>query len=403
MIPLTKKYLPKTSKEIIGQDTAINNLKEFINNFKKKQKKKAILIYGPSGSGKTCSVYTLANELNLEILEVNASDTRNKEGIESNIGAASVQMSLFSKGKIILIDEIDGLSGTRDRGGINALCNIIEKTGFPLVLTATNPWDTKFSTLRKKCILIEFHTLNYLSVFHILKNICDKEKIKYDEETLKALARKSGGDARAAINDLETLSRENKKIEKSSLDELGEREQLETILQALMKIFKTTDVNIAISALDNVDEDLDKAILWIDENLPKEYEKPKDLASAYEMLSRADVFKGRIRRWQHWRFLVYINALITAGIAVSKDEKYHKFVKYSPTSRILKIYIANMRHQKRKAIAHKIGMHTHSSSKRVIGSTLPYLKIIFKKNKDIGNKIAEELDLDKEEVEWLKK
>ena len=138
MQPFTIKYQPKKIGEIIGQDTAIKNLKNFVVNFKR-QKKNAALLYVPSGVGKTISVHALANELNLEILEVNASDVRNAEQINSLVGSAVGQMSLFSKGKIILVDEIDGLSGMKDRGGLLAITKLIEKSSFPMILTMTNP------------------------------------------------------------------------------------------------------------------------------------------------------------------------------------------------------------------------------------------------------------------------
>ena len=139
------------------------------------------------------------------------------------------------------------------------------------------------------------------------------------------------------------------------------------------------------------------------QNLPEEYQKPEDLARAYDCLSRADVFNGRIRRWQHWRFLVYVNALISAGVAVAKDEKYKSFTSYKPTTRILKLWRANMKYQKRKSIASKIADKTHTSSKRALQDTLPYLSIIFRKNKKLAGQLAQEFELDKDEVEWLKK
>ena len=125
MLPYTIKYQPKNSQEIIGQDEAVKTLKDFITNYKT-QKKKAILLYGPSGTGKTSSTYAVAKELNLKLIEINASDTRNKEQIENKVGGASKQMSLFSKGKIILIDEVDGLSGMKDRGGIPTIIKLIQ-------------------------------------------------------------------------------------------------------------------------------------------------------------------------------------------------------------------------------------------------------------------------------------
>ncbi|MCH8329160.1 MAG: AAA family ATPase, partial [Nanoarchaeota archaeon] len=181
MQPFTIKYQPKKTSEIIGQDTAIKNLKNFVVNFKR-QKKNAALLYGPSGVGKTISVHALANELDLEILEVNASDVRNAEQINSLVGSAVGQMSLFSKGKIILVDEIDGLSGMKDRGGLLAITKLIEKSSFPLILTITNPWDYKFNKLRRKTEMIEFAPLDYLDIFKILKKICEQEKIKYEHQ-----------------------------------------------------------------------------------------------------------------------------------------------------------------------------------------------------------------------------
>ncbi len=115
MQPWPIKYQPKTHSEIQGQPSAVNALLEYARNFKKG---KAALIYGPPGSGKTCSVHAIAKELDLEIIEVNASDARNADAIKEKVGNALNQRSLFSKGKLILVDEIDGVAGNEDRGGL---------------------------------------------------------------------------------------------------------------------------------------------------------------------------------------------------------------------------------------------------------------------------------------------
>ncbi|MBU0628063.1 MAG: replication factor C large subunit [Nanoarchaeota archaeon] len=401
MIPLTKKYAPKSLKDIKGQDDAVKALKEYVANFKK-EKKRAVWVYGPSGSGKTSVAYALAHEFSYEIIEVNASDFRNKEQIGLKVGGAVFQQSLFSKGKIILVDEVDGLSGRDDRGGLPELMGIIERTTFPIILTATNPWDFKFNRLRNKCKLVELKAIDYADVADVLKHICLKEGIKYEIDVIKSLARRAGGDCRAAINDLQTLTEMTKELTKESLSMLEQRSQEESMPNALIKIFKTTDPKIAIAAFENVKEDLNQQFLWIDENLPHEYTKPEDLVRAYDKLSKADVFNRRIRRWQHWRFLVYINALITAGVAVSKDEKYSKFVQYKPTGRLLKMWWAKQKSMKKKAIAAKIAEKTHSSVKDIV-KDIEYFKIMFKKDRGMAQRIADYADLDKEEIDWLRK
>lgn len=396
--PWIRKYLP-TAKDV-PQD-GIAQVREFLTSFKK-QKKKAVFLYGPSGTGKTTAVHALANELGLEILEVNASDVRNADGVQSKVGIASQQMSLFSRGKVILVDEVDALSGRDDRGGPGAIAAVIADTRFPIVLTANDPWDQKLSGLRSKCQLIEFGPVDHLRITSILKEICVKEGIDYDELSLKTLARRVGGDIRAAINDLQTLAGETKKLTKDQLEQLGERDKEESMLQALTKVLKNSDPAVAVAAFDNVNEDLDGAFLWVDENLPKEYTNPKDLARAYDALAKADVYRGRIRRRQHWHFLVYVNTLLSAGVAVAKDQKYAGFNKFGPTMRLLKIWQANMKYNKRKAIAEKLAQQTHSSAKRTI-KELPFIQVLFKAKHPSAAKIADQADLDQEEVEWLAK
>ncbi|RMF06069.1 replication factor C large subunit [Candidatus Woesearchaeota archaeon] len=404
--PWVVKYAPKTKSEVQGQDSVLRQLEEFILKYTR-QTRKGLLLYGPPGVGKTSCVYAIANDHNLEVVEVNASDFRNKDGINSVIGSAVRQMSLFARGKIILVDEIDGLSGNSDRGGVAALTKLIRSSPFPMILTANNPFEQKFNDLRKSCQLAEMNTPSYLSVASVLKRICESEKIAIDESALKSIARRSGGDIRGAINDLQTLASEKRSekggvsISQQDVDLLSERERKETVNEALMRILKTTDPFVAKQAIALTDEPWDSFMLWLDENIPKEYSRPDDLARAYEMLSRADVFAGRIRRMQHYRFLAYINDLISAGVALSKDEKYGGFRSYSRPARLLTMYIAKMRYAKRNSIASKIASKLHMSLKRATEQVY-YLKT-FARNEDFASRLMKEFELDNDEIEWLKR
>ena len=400
----TEKYAPRKPSDIIGQEEALSKLHDFVGNYSsKKQKKRAVLLHGPTGTGKTGAAYVIGKQFNLEIVEVNASDFRNAENINSLLGSAIRQQSLFSTGKLILVDEIDGLAGNPDRGGVQALVKLIEETTFPVVLTAINPYDNKLSSLRSKCLMLAFKALEPESIASILHHICAKEVIPHDEDSLKLIARRAGGDARAAITNLEVLTILNEKITKKSVEELGDRDRTETIITALQKIFKTSSARIALSAFETVDEDINEQMLWIDENMPKEYTKTADLARAYDVISKADIFNRRIRRWQHYRFLVYVNALLSGGVAVAKDEKNPNFVEYKPTGRILKLWWANQKSMKKKAIAEKLAHKTHTSKRSALQSTLPYFTILFNAKKEMQPKLIEEFDLNDEEVEWLMK
>jgi len=402
-MPFTHKYKPKTTKEIIGQDKALKEVKDKVADYSSRKIRKALLIYGPTGTGKTSTIHALAEELDLEIIEVNASDVRNSEGLETKIMPAIKQMSLFGKGKIILIDEIDGLSGTSDRGGVSTIIKLIAQSPYPIILTANDPWEQKFNDIRKNSIMIEYKAINVIEQSAHLKKICEKEGILIDENALSHLVRVSQGDLRAALTDLENVSSIKKQITRQDVEETSNREREETILNALLKVFKTTNPDIALTAYDKVEEDIDKIFMWLDENLTKEYTKPQDIANAYENLSLADVYFARIRRWQYYRYYVYIYNLLSVGIAISKTEKNPEFIKYTPSDRILKIWIANQKNAKKKAIAEKIAEKTHTSTKEAL-QNMPYLKTIFKNSdKKFIEHNSEQFKLEKEEVDYMTK
>ncbi len=388
--PWTERYTPQKSSDIVGQALAISQLKQAIT------RKHPALIYGPPGNGKTSSVYAIAADLSFEVLEVNASDFRNTEGVNTLIGGSLHQASLFNKGKIILVDEIDGIAGTEDRGGVQALHKLLADTPHAVVMVANNPWNSKFSTLRKASTLIEFRPLLAEIIFSHLAKICANENITASEQVLQKLARQSQGDLRSAINDLQAIATGKQKLHIEDLNVLGERDKETSMFRALQLIFKSDDARKTLNAFENASEDYDGAFLWLDENIPLEY-KGKNLSRAYNALSMADVFRGRIRRQQHWRFLVYINQFLTAGIATAQQHPTPFFVPYKKTSRILKIWMMNQKNAKRKAIAQTLKTHLHSSTKDIVKNVIPYLKIMYQHNMQLDLPLAEE------HIQWLTK
>ena len=171
--------------------------------------------------------------------------------------------------------------------------------------------------------------------------------------------------------------------------------------QALLRVFKTTSATVALPSFDNVDEDVDGLLLWIDENLPREYKTPQDLARGFDALAEADKYFGRIRRWQYYRYYVYIYNLLSAGIALAKEQKYPGMTEYKPTGRLLKIWIYNQKNAKRKKIATLLSPQLHTSSKRVRDDVLPYLKIIAQHDKKAAKELCATYDIDDETAEWF--
>lgn len=375
MVPWAQKYAPTSAPDIAGSGKKVA---EFVASHAT-QKKKALLLYGPSGVGKTSSAYAFPE---YEIVEINASDERNKDQIELLLGNALSQQSLFGSKKLILIDDIDGLSG-RDRGGVAAIAKLIEKPAFPVIITSQDPFGPKFSTIRSRSTLVEFPPVPENTQLFILKKILAAENVSYTEDDLKLLVKNSQGDLRAAINDAQMLSSDGKI---SLPEELTQRLHRTDLKDALRVVFKQKP---SLDVFDSVSEDYSEILLWLDYNMPLEYQHPVDRARAYGCLTKAEVFLSRIKRRQHWRFLVYVNALLSAGVSSSKDQPYPSNLSYMQTTRLLKIWQANRKNALRKSIAEKIAAKIHSSTKRVI------------QDFDYYRTFAHAFDLDETELEYM--
>lgn len=370
----TEKYAPKKRSEIIGQLKLTQDIKNFITIFPK-VRKKALLVYGPSGVGKTCIPQAIADELNHELVEINASDRRNKVAIDEQLGPASQQSSIFGESKILLVDEIDHLSGTKDRGGSGAVANIIKETKFPIILTANDPWNSKLRTLRKECTLVEARDVDHSLITQHLKNIMKKEGIECQDSAIKKIALHADGDLRAAINDLQMLSQGQSSLTDDKVT-LWIRDSTETIFNTMKLIFKSFDSQAALRASNELAEDLDMLNLWLEQNIAKEYKQPQELKEAYESLALSNIFLSRIRRRQHWRFLVYSRLLTVAGTQQAKQSTNPKFIKHDQPELLRTLFIRAAKRKKAEAITKQVNDKLHASSRVLQRSFLPYYEKI---------------------------
>ncbi|OGJ12458.1 hypothetical protein A3K82_02880 [Candidatus Pacearchaeota archaeon RBG_19FT_COMBO_34_9] len=385
----TEKYRPKKFEEIKGQDEAIFKIRNFIKNFGKI--KNALILYGPPGTGKTSLAYATADELNSEIFELNASDLRNKEKLRGILKPAVEQKSLKKENKIILVDEVDGISELEE-GGLPELMGIINTTSYPIIITANDIWNRKFSSLRKKCELLQLKEINYNIIKSVISEISKKENLVINDNFITELSIKAKGDLRAAINDLQTLS----KLKDYFSVILDERNKETDIFNSLRRIFKEKPTNDMINIFDSVNMPIDDIILWLEENIPAEYHG-EELAKAYDLLSKTDIFKGRIYKQQYWRFLIYENIFLSYGIASAKKNPKTGFTSYKKPSRILQIWLNNQKTVHKKSICEKYAQYVHVGQKRAMNE-FPVIKQIIKSNPEI----QKELKLKEEEIEFLK-
>ncbi|MFB6077215.1 MAG: AAA family ATPase, partial [Candidatus Nanohaloarchaea archaeon] len=217
------------------------------------------LLHGPPGTGKTALVHALANDLDMDLFETNASDARTKRAVADNLGQAVKQRSFSANRKLILVDEVDGM-GRSDSGGRKLITR----------LTANDPYASGMQTLRDRCTMVELGNVHTNSIAARLRDICESEGIDYEDGAMKAIAHRADGDMRSAVNDLESLSNRDR-ITESDVKDLDYRETGRDIFEALKIVFKTATAGTARDATEGLDEDQDDLFAWLRENVPREY------------------------------------------------------------------------------------------------------------------------------------
>ena len=399
----TVKHKPQSAANIVGNAEAIKAFSDWIKSWDKgAPKKRAAFLYGPPGIGKTVTVEALANDLRAELVEKNASDYRTEDAVNRFAGLASQYRSLFGGKRIILLDELDGLTGNADKGGVKAITETVKTARCPVVLIANSAYDPRFTNLRNYCLLIEFKKPPAGEVAKHLKRICEREGIQADENALKFIAQRSLGDVRSAVNDLQALAQGKKQLTYDDVSWLGYRDRQDSIFNVLRTIIYSRTCTGAKRAVDMADVDIDMLFEWIYENVPAHLTDPHDLAQAMDALSMADVYRGRIRSSQDWSFTRYVIDYMTAGVAMARQNtEAHGWIPFKFPSRIQMLSRSKAERAMQLSIGFRIKRKSHISAARASKEVLPYLKIIFKNDANMAAGITKWLDLDAEMVEYI--
>ncbi|MHA1291033.1 MAG: replication factor C large subunit [Promethearchaeota archaeon] len=361
-LPWVEKYRPKSIKEMALPTAKVNGnrvdlaeeLKNFVVNFfneikkinnenkkiksynkkalEKEQKeelrippeKAALILEGQPGIGKTSIVYALANDLNMEVIETNASDTRTRDALEKKLKETIKSRGIMdfiteSKQKLILIDEIDGIYGNKDRGAVPAILELIQNTQFPIIMCA-NEYKQNLQSLYNKIRRFEVHPLSEEEMIKIALNILKKENITtLKKNDIKLIIEKNNGDLRGVINDLQGISQGSDVENNKELILNLYRDSTEEIFSIIRDLFqKVNTLKEARTLTDKSDVDYNFLYKWVAENLPTFLKYNEDLSNAYENLSLADNIFGKIRKNMYWALLPYFYDLFAGGTALSR-------------------------------------------------------------------------------------
>jgi replication factor C large subunit len=398
-LPWPEKHRPQSREGLVGNEEAIDGLRSWLRSWEKGiPKDRAALLIGPPGTGKTASVSALASDLDLELVEFNSSDKRNKGSIETLVWRAASQQTLDGRGRIILLDEVDGLSGTSDRGGVGAIVKVIRESVHPIVMTANDPDSPRLKDLYKECKVFHFCAIAHSDTVQVLTIIASENDAKLSPQVLEQIADSAAGDLRAAISDLETH------VKRGSLDQVVKtvRDVRHGADTTLRRLFMSVDPRMARSVLSDSDLDYETLLLWIEENVHQHLIEPKELSNGFDGISLADLALGRIMKSQNWRLLSYTFDFLAYNTAMSRVNTPFRKVAYSQPEWPLLVWRGNQKRDKERDALVALASHGSVSLRRAKRTHLDTVHHLIRLNPSSFGEFVRWLDVDKSALKQRK-
>lgn len=227
---LSRKWRARLFDHIIGQDLTVRILKNnlYVGNYFP-----VYLFWGQRGSGKTSTARVFAAATNCDrlqvfhkdpkqcsvpclqcasccamlegkhpdFIEIDAASHTGVDNVRQIIDAASL-MPLLGRKKIYLIDEAHMLS----KAAFNAFLKILEEppSSVFFILATTDP-EKIIDTVKSRCFQLFFKPIAYKPLFNHLIDICNAERISYEQEALSFIIKETDGSVRDALNLLEQV------------------------------------------------------------------------------------------------------------------------------------------------------------------------------------------------------
>ncbi|MBN1167892.1 MAG: replication factor C large subunit [Methanospirillaceae archaeon] len=355
-----EKYRPSHITELVGNRDVIKRMVEWAQKWTPASK--PLLLYGKPGIGKTSGAHALANDMDWEVLELNASDQRTKDVIERIAGSGSTTQSLYgAKQKLIILDEADNLQGNADRGGARAISSVLKNARQPVILIANDAYGIT-PEIQKISEKLQFKAVQARSIASRLKDICLWEGVTCSEEALMILAQRAQGDIRSAVNMLYASSIGNNSLTSQDLF-ISKKDHRSSIFDLVGAVFGMKEDQNPLQMSYEVDETPDRILPWIEEQIPK----IPDISGqnrSYHWLARADRYLGRTFRMQYYTLWRYASALMVFCVSVPKGQNIR--FRVMPPHRRNRIATAKKQQQIRHAILSRLADTLHISQAHIL-------------------------------------
>ena len=219
-VPLAERMRPDSLDEVVGQEAIIGDGK-ILTEIVKKKEPTNLIFWGPPGTGKTTLARILAGEFKADFIEISAV-TAGKKDVENVVARAKVNWNLGTR-TILFVDEIHRFNKAQQ----DAFLPHVESGLITLIgATTENPSFEVISPLLSRSRVVVVAPLTKNAILEVLQRAvkAEKQTKHISKKAIDMIAELSGGDARAALGDLElALSLADKVDEKVVLEAAGRK------------------------------------------------------------------------------------------------------------------------------------------------------------------------------------
>lgn len=395
-------YRPKTVEQMFGNEDARINVIKWLSKWI--DGARPLLLVGPSGVGKTTLVKLLALKFDYDLVEMNASDTRNKTDLERLIFPLFNNKSVSGRKVLLFLDEVDGISGREDLGGLEYLIKIMKESTIPVIMAANTQDNAKIKQLSKVCKTVKFSPVPPRILAMFLDYVLRSHDKKLDVEEKKLVIDRSNGDIRALLN--------NAQAKVAGYDAVADDVSEIDIATAINGYFSSINSLEAMNYISHAnatysdprfgmssDERRKDKLNAFFSSIVSSRIRYDSIASLLDVLSKVDLVVGRMAKNRRWSLLRYIDYMIAYGLFENSRKLGLKYNQYSMIWPIMAPIFA--RGQLMKNLLLKFALKTHTS-KSIFGSLyLPYLVKIMHDNNIDPRELVVELNLDQKEGEAL--
>ncbi len=370
----SEKHRPKTVQEMVGNEDARFAALKWLGGWVSGSK--PLLFVGPPGTGKTTLVHALARQFNYHLVEMNASDTRNRDSIkETLLPALQNTANLFGKKIMLFLDEVDGIAGREDSGGLDVLVYLMKEPTVPVMLAA-NEKSTKIKELSKTCKSVEFSPVPPRLLMLFLDHVLQREGTKLELGDKISIVNNSRGDIRSLLNSAQSRAAGYATVSNRDIVNID-------IADAVNGYFNAVSVEEATKFITKADasypdpryggsaeerrRDMMAALF---SSIVSSRVEQGDLAYMLDVLSKADMMVGRANAMREWSMLGYVGKIIAAELYEKSRQKGIKYSQYAMPWPVMGPIFA--RAQSTRKVLSELAPALHTSRSSAGSFALPY-------------------------------